>query len=178
MVHQATLGRLTALFYCKHDIITHKKMKTITSVYLDTSVYNRPFDDQNQTRVRLETEAFLLILEKAVSKSVRIASSSVLIYENSYNPFPERKERVSSFLSVASKFIRLTEAVKQRAQAIEKAGIEPIDALHIACAESGADFFVTCDDGIIKKVRKNSAMFNIEVYNPLEFVLKEVIRGA
>lgn len=24
-------------------------------VYLDTSVYNRPFDDQGQTRIRLET---------------------------------------------------------------------------------------------------------------------------
>ena len=33
-------------------------------IYLDTSVYNRPFDDQRQTKIRLETEAFLSILEK------------------------------------------------------------------------------------------------------------------
>ncbi|GGA02700.1 hypothetical protein [Okeania sp. KiyG1] len=31
-------------------------------VYLDTSVYNRPFDDQTQNKIALETEAVLLIL--------------------------------------------------------------------------------------------------------------------
>ncbi|MCC6347604.1 MAG: PIN domain-containing protein [Nitrospirales bacterium] len=155
-----------------------KRTKTKISVYLDTSVYNRPFDDQNQTRVRLETEAFLLILEKAISRSISIVSSSVLRYENSYNPFPERKERVSSFLSVASKSIRLTEAVEQRAQVMENAGIDPIDALHLACAESTAHFFITCDDGIIKKAKRKPGMFTIEVCTPLEFVLKEVFRGA
>ena len=40
-------------------------LKEKTKVYLDTSVYNRPFDDQNQTRIRLETESFLSILEKS-----------------------------------------------------------------------------------------------------------------
>ncbi len=58
-------------------------------VYLDTSVYNRPFDDQGQTRIRLETEAFLSILEKAISGSLRIIISSGLVYENSQNPFSE-----------------------------------------------------------------------------------------
>ena len=47
-------------------------------VYLDTSVYNRPFDDQSQIRIRLETEAFLSILEKAISGSIVIIGSSVL----------------------------------------------------------------------------------------------------
>ncbi|HXW68517.1 MAG TPA: PIN domain-containing protein [Dissulfurispiraceae bacterium] len=153
-------------------------MTSRTRVYLDTSVYNRPFDDQNQTRVRLETEAFLLILEKAISKSISIVGSSVLAYENSQSPFFERKERVSSYLSVASKSIRLTEVIKQRAQTVENAGIDSIDALHIACAESSADFFVTCDDSIIKRVKRKPEMFKIEVCNPLELVLKEVFRGA
>ena len=30
--------------------------KEKTKIYLDTSVYNRPFDNQEQTRVRLETD--------------------------------------------------------------------------------------------------------------------------
>lgn len=33
----------------------HKRMK----IYLDTSVYNRPFDDQRQLRIQLESMAFL-----------------------------------------------------------------------------------------------------------------------
>ena len=60
-------------------------------IYLDTSVYNRPFDNQEQTRVRLETEAFLLILEKAITGAIQIIASSALEYENSQNPFIERK---------------------------------------------------------------------------------------
>jgi len=32
-------------------------------VYLDTSVYNRPFDDQTQPRIWLETLALVLILQ-------------------------------------------------------------------------------------------------------------------
>jgi predicted nucleic acid-binding protein len=153
-------------------------MKAKASIYLDTSVYNRPFDDQNQTQIRLETEAFLSILEKAISKSIIIVGSAVLLYENSHNPFYDRKERVSSYLSVASKFIALTEAVKNRAKVLESAGIDSIDALHLACAESNADFFITCDNGILKKAKKNVGIVNIKVCSPLEFILKEVFRVA
>jgi hypothetical protein len=32
-------------------------------IYLDTSVYNRPFDDQTQPRIWLETLAFAVILQ-------------------------------------------------------------------------------------------------------------------
>jgi len=144
-------------------------------IYLDTSVYNRPFDDQEQTRVRLETEAFLLILERAIIGAIEIMSSSALEYENSQNPFIERRERVSSYLSVASKLIRLNNIIKERAFTLEHAGIEPIDALHLAFAETDADYFLTCDDGILKKVKKHPELCKIEICNPLQFALKEVI---
>ncbi|MGF1519096.1 MAG: PIN domain-containing protein, partial [Nodosilinea sp.] len=32
-------------------------------IYLDTSIYNRPFDDQRQPKVFLETQAVILILQ-------------------------------------------------------------------------------------------------------------------
>jgi len=32
-------------------------------IYLDTSVYNRPFDDQTQPRIGLETLAFATIMQ-------------------------------------------------------------------------------------------------------------------
>lgn len=147
-------------------------------IYLDTSVYNRPFDDQGQTRIRLETEAFLLILEKAISGTIRIIASSALEYENSLNSFIERRERVASYLSVASNFIKLNNIIKKRALALENSGIEPIDALHLAIAEENADYFLTCDDGILKKSKKQSSVIKIEVCNPLEFVLKEVFKNA
>jgi hypothetical protein len=147
-------------------------------IYLDTSLYNRPFDSQEQTRVRLETEAFLLILEKAITGAIQIIASSALEYENNQNPFIERKERVASYLAVASKSIRLNNIIKTNALTLENAGIDPIDALHAAFAETGADYFLTCDDGILKKVKKYPDLFKIEICNPLEFVLKEVFKNA
>ena len=154
-------------------------MKKRVNVYLDTSVFNRPFDDQNQTRIRLEAEAFLSILEKAVSGAITIIGSSTLHYENSRNPLVERKERVSSYLNIASKIVVVSDNVIVRAVSLEHAGIEPIDALHLACAESGgAEYFVTCDDNIIKKARKDQAMVQMAVCGPLEFVLKEVFKNA
>ena len=43
-------------------------------VYLDNCVLNRPFDDQGQERIRLETEAVMLILAKrhAMQLQVRV----------------------------------------------------------------------------------------------------------
>ncbi|MEH2056455.1 MAG: hypothetical protein V7K97_09930 [Nostoc sp.] len=59
----------------------------MTRVYLDTSIYNRPFDDQTQPKVFLETQAVILILQMVEAKLIELVSSSVLEYENSRNPF-------------------------------------------------------------------------------------------
>ena len=118
-------------------------------------------------------------MEKAVSGAITIIGSSTLLYENSRNPFAERKERVSSYLDIASKIIAVSDNVKIRAVSLEGAGIDPIDALHLACAEAGgAEYFVTCDDNIVKKTRKDQAMVQMAVCGPLEFVLKEVFKNA
>ena len=130
-------------------------------VYLDTSVYNRPFDDQAQTRIRLETEAFLSILEKAISGLIIIIGSSALLYENSKNPFAERKERVLSYLRIASRLIKLNDSIKKKSLFFESTGLGSVDALHLAYAEFGsAQYFLTCDDDIetSEKVIKQHTM--------------------
>ncbi|MBI5874488.1 MAG: PIN domain-containing protein [Deltaproteobacteria bacterium] len=153
--------------------------KTKIKIYLDTSVYNRPFDYQGQTRIRLETEAFLSILEKAVSGTLIIMGSSAVLYENSRNPFADRRERISSYLSVVSKFTGLNDHVKKTALLLEGINIDPIDALHLAYAESGgAEYFITCDNDIMKRITRHKGILKTEACNPLEFVLKEVFKNA
>jgi len=160
-------------------MISGGTMKRRVNVYLDTSVYNRPFDDQGQTRIRLETEAFLSIIEKAISGAITIIGSSALLYENSRNPFAERKERVSSYLNIAATVIMTNDIVKKKAISLERLGIDPIDAVHLACAEAGgAEYFVTCDDNIIRKTKRNQAIFKLAVCSPLAFVLEEVFENA
>jgi len=40
-------------------------------IYLDTCCFNRPFDDQSQTRIRFETEAKLELQQQVHSESSR-----------------------------------------------------------------------------------------------------------
>lgn len=150
-------------------------MRQHIKIYLDTSVYNRPFDDQSQARIRLEAEAFLSILEKTMAGGVSIISSSVVAYENSMSPFPERKERVSDYVALASRTVKMSDTIRKRATALEAAGFDSLDALHLACAESGgAEYFITCDDAISRKARKNPDSVLLMVCSPLEFLIQEV----
>ncbi len=116
-------------------------------LYIDTSVYNRPFDDQTQPRIWLETLALGLILQLVESGEATLINSSVLEFENSRNPFPLRREWMERCLSLATEYERVDEAIRDRAQEYEKNGGSAIDALHIATAESASvDFFIACDD--------------------------------
>lgn len=124
-------------------------------VYLDTSVYNRPFDDQKQARIWLETLAF---------------TSSVLAYETSRNPYEQRREWVSRVSQLARIYQLVDEPIRQRANALAANRIKSFDALHIACAETAvADYFVTCDDHLIRRYR-SLASFTMIICNPPEFV--------
>ncbi|MDV2999447.1 MAG: hypothetical protein N5P05_001053 [Chroococcopsis gigantea SAG 12.99] len=51
-------------------------------VYLDTSVYNRLFDDQSQAKIYLETQAVIIILYLIETRLLESVHSSVLAYEN------------------------------------------------------------------------------------------------
>lgn len=68
-------------------------------VYLDNCCYNRPYDDQNQLRIHLETEAKLYIQELIVEKEIELVSSYVLLYENSQNRDAHKKTAISDFIS-------------------------------------------------------------------------------
>ena len=66
----------------------------MTNLYLDMNIYNRPFDDQSQMRIRLETVAITMIFTLIESGHFSTRWSFVLEYENSRNPFPERRAYV------------------------------------------------------------------------------------
>ena len=71
-------------------------------VYLDTSVYNRPFDDQTQKKIALETEAVLGILGMIENKEIELVNSSILDYENSRNPKFNQKQNMIVFQQMAN----------------------------------------------------------------------------
>jgi len=119
-------------------------------LYLDACCLNRPFDDQTQDRIRLETEAIILILNRLYTSNWKWVSSEVLTYEIGKTPDIERKTRVSSLLDFSANHILITPVFIQRAQEVEELGFNAYDALHLACAEKGeVDVFLTTDDHIL-----------------------------
>ncbi|MDQ1251015.1 MAG: hypothetical protein QG646_84 [Euryarchaeota archaeon] len=141
-------------------------------IYIDTSSLNRIFDDQTQGRIYLEASAMLLVFSLIENREVDIVASDVLIFENSKNPYEERKLFVNAVLKHAKQFQIVDEKILKKVQRIETLGIKGIDALHLACAEeSGVDTFISCDDKIIKQYNGR-----LKAINPIEFV-RNILHG-
>ena len=141
-------------------------------VYLDNCCFNRPFDDQKQLRIKLETEAKLDIQERIVQGKLELAWSYILDYENSRNPFRERLEQITRWRAYSKADIEEDEKVIDIATRVNQHGIKKIDSLHIACAITAeADYFLTTDDEILKRAIH---IQGIIITDPIGFI-KEVL---
>jgi len=145
-------------------------------IYLDACCLNRPFDDQTQDRIRLETEAIILIIIRFKTWSDwQWIGSEVLNFEIEQTPDPERRHRVELLASNTDYSIVVKQEEIERAVQLEMLGFHPFDALHIACAESGgADVFLTTDDKLLNKANNLSKQLRVRVENPLTW-LREVV---
>lgn len=124
-------------------------------VYLDNCCFNRPFDDQRHTRIRLETEAKLRIQEKVQEGLLELCWSYVLDFENEANPYGERRRLIAAWRRYAVVDVNEAEPVVEQAKALTRLGLKAKDALHLACAISGqCDCFVTTDDVILHRAKE------------------------
>ena len=140
-------------------------------IYLDNCCFNRPFDDQSQLRIRLESEAKLHIQEDIRSGSYNLIWSYILDYENSKNPFQERQEQIAKWREYSKIDIGEDEEILKIASIVQQNGIKKIDSLHIACAiKARVDYYLTTDDGILKKT---SLIHKLKITDPIGFI-KEV----
>lgn len=138
-------------------------------IYLDTNVYNRPFDDQAQVRIRLETIAIFSILQSIKNREYSLLWSFMIDYENSLNPHNDIREEIEMLFFLAEEFISPDDFIFNKAKEFEATGIKPRDAIHLACAlKGGANYFLTCDDKLIKKT--SELKINLKVINPLRFI--------
>ncbi|MHB1679560.1 MAG: PIN domain-containing protein [bacterium] len=144
------------------------------TLYLDLCVYNRPFDYQGQERIALETSAFIYILERIEKGFYNIVVSEALTYENTKNPYEDRKERIFSYFGLAEELIKVDNSDIKRVEVLKDLGFSDIDALHIALAEKGnINYFVTCDDGILRLYNKNKNRIKVNIISVIELVNKE-----
>jgi predicted nucleic acid-binding protein len=123
-------------------------------IYLDNCCYNRPYDDQQQLRIFLETQAKLHIQQLILQKKLELVCSFILRYENDENPDGSNRDSISRFFTNASLYIgnENIDIIRPIANEMMKQGIKMKDATHLACAIiSTCDYFVTTDDKLIKK---------------------------
>ena len=137
-------------------------------VYLDNCCYNRPFDGQDQLRVRLEAEAKLAIQRQMRLGLVEYVWSDMLANEVEESSLWKRRERIEPWVLGASEYVVTTPEIERNAETFMDAGVKSADAIHLASAVAAhCDWFITVDDGILKKVQSVGAM---RVANPLEYI--------
>jgi len=64
------------------------------------------------------------------------------------NPFRERRSRIETYVKLETTHVRVDAGISRRAEALERLGVTGFDALHLACAEAGADVFLTVDETV------------------------------
>lgn len=106
-------------------------------LYIDLNCFNRPFDDQNQERIRLETEAVLGILTRVAEGKDILLWSWVLSFENDKHPKPDRRDEISVWEGRSERSVPLSTEVEERARRIAQQGIDALDAAHLASADAG-----------------------------------------
>jgi predicted nucleic acid-binding protein len=147
----------------------------IRRIYLDVCCLNRPFDDQRQDRIRLESEAVLLILGRCEAGAWQWLSSAVVEEEVNNTPSRERRSRVKNMLSGAHGTVALTDAAITRAQELKALGFRTYDALHLACAEQAmVDIFLTTDDRVLRIATRHTVQLQVRVANPLNWLLEVI----
>ncbi len=136
-------------------------------IYLDNCCYNRPFDDQSQIKIHLETQAKLYIQDKIREGVYELVWSYILDYENGKNPYQEKRLAIAPWKKIASSCIeKETESILLFAETLALKGIKTYDALHIACAvAAGCEYYLTTDKKLL-----NTPVQEIRIVNPIIFV--------
>ena len=135
-------------------------------IYLDHCTYNRPFDDQKNIKIQLETSAKLYIQDNIRQGKYDLVWSYMSDFENSYNPNIENKNAIQAWEHIAKIKCTSSENILLLGKQIMQNGIRVNDALHIACAlESQCEYFITTDDGLV-----NKEITNIQIINPIDFI--------
>jgi hypothetical protein len=140
-------------------------------IYLDMCCLKRPFDDQGQVRIRLESEAILTLLD-APSEKIEFLRSSALDLEINQNPLPVRAAKVRQWLEKQSPLALPDQSLlKERTEALMAMGFKNFDAFHLASAELGqAEVFVSCDDRLLASANRNAAQLKVKVMDLLNLL--------
>jgi len=135
-------------------------------IYLDNCCFNRPYDDQKQLKIEIETKAKLFIQNLVAEKKIDLVWSYILDYENSLNTFNQKSMAIQKWQKLSICDVDETPNIINLSNEIRKSGIHNADSLHIACAiEAKCNYLITVDKRVLKYKNKN-----IIICDPVEFL--------
>ena len=97
-------------------------------VYLDLCCLKRPFDDQRQARIALESTAVLAILQAVADGRVNAVRSLAHELENDRNPDLRRARTVSMWLNTRNPVEATPPSVAERTRRLAESGLGAMDA--------------------------------------------------
>lgn len=141
-------------------------------VYLDVCALCRPFDDQSQIRIRMETDAVQLILAHIREGEIQLIISPVHRVEISAIANTEEPIQLETLLEhlATSVDFDLTQG-RARAEELVNQGLGPADAAHIAFAEQAGADSVTCDDRLLRRGQRGG--LRVWSGTPMQYCEKE-----
>jgi predicted nucleic acid-binding protein len=146
-------------------------------LYFDACCLNRPFDDQQQLRIRLETEAVRTILRLCEEGIHDWVASRVLRWELEQTPDADRRQLTLDLLSMADEEGDPVDQDRLRALELARQNIPAFDAAHLATAERlRCDLLLTTDDTLIKRAARTiTPALRIRVTNPLAWLQENAL---
>jgi len=145
----------------------------VTSIYLDVCCLNRPFNDQTQDRIRLESAAVLTVLRRIEQSEWLGISSDAVRIEIGNDPDAERRAQVQNLDRLSRRLITVGQDQSSRALALQALGFGAFDALHVACAEhAGADVLLTVDDRFLRLANRMRDVLTVRVVSPVIWLLE------
>ncbi|MCL1967508.1 MAG: hypothetical protein FWF67_06465 [Fibromonadales bacterium] len=135
-------------------------------IYLDNCCYNRPFDNQSDIIVKLESEAVSFIQERIKLGKLDLVWSYIMDYENFFNPFEDRQISIEKWRQYAKEDMNANAEIVKQAENLKSLNIKKKDALHIACAlYAKCQYFLTTDLKLL-----NKKVDGISIINPVDFL--------
>jgi len=137
----------------------YTKDSSLKRVYLDVCALSRPFDDQHQVRIQLETNAITIILEYVKQKELELIVS--ITHDLEIAPISDLEERQQLILLLnqfGTRYPFDLSITQQRARQLVTKGLGLGDATHLAFAEQAQADFVTVDDRFLKQCHQVPAL--------------------
>jgi len=138
-------------------------------IYLDNCCYNRPFDNQKDRVICIETQAKMFIQSLIKYKSVELVYSAISVLEIAESPFEENRRSISCFIEENAKYYVSMESNKVAValtDEVMQAGVKLKDASHVACAiVAQCDYLITTDKRLLKYKDER-----IRIVSPMDFI--------